>query len=249
MSILSTISKPVKKFNSFTIYGGAGIGKTTLAATFPSPIFIRVEDGLSSLPDNMMPDAFPLVSSFDDCCHQITSLITEEHQYKTLVIDSISKLDRLCTDEITKGNQGPKALATALGGYGAGYQALSSMHGRVRKGCQMLIEKKNMTVVFLAHAELNTVDLPDCEPYQQYGLKMEKKSQSHYIDDVDFVGFLRLETFVKKEENKKFKARSTGERIIQCCSEASSVSKNRMGITEDIIIQYGVNPFINFLGA
>lgn len=247
MSIFNTISKPNKKFRLFTIYGGAGIGKTSLAATFPNPIFIRAEDGLSSIPQEIMPDAFPVVNSSQEVFDQLLALVNEEHQYKTLVIDSISKLDRIFTDEITKGNTSAKALALALGGYGAGYQALASMHGRVRKACQILTEKKDMSIVFLCHADLNTIDLPDSEAYQQFGLKMEKKSQSHYIDDVDFVGFLRLETFVTKDDSKKSKARSTGERIIQCASEASSVSKNRMGIHDDIVVQYGVNPLQQYL--
>lgn len=248
MSLLSTITKPVNKFRLFTVYGGAGIGKTSLAATFPKPIFIRAEDGLSSLPQNVMPDAFPLITSSADLYNQLLTLVNEEHQYKTLVIDSISKLDRIFTDEITKGSDNAKALALAMGGYGAGYQALASMHGRVRKACQILVDKKNMCVVFLSHADLNTIDLPDSDPYQQYGLKMEKKSQPHYIDDVDFVGFMRLETFVMKDDQKKSKAKSTGERIIQCTSAASSVSKNRMGIVDDIFLQYGINPFMQFLG-
>jgi hypothetical protein len=248
MSLLNTISKPVNKYRLFTIYGGAGIGKTSLASTFPAPIFIRAEDGLSSVPANAMPDAFPLLTSSDDIYNQLLTLINEQHDYKTVVIDSISKLDRIFIEEITKGSQNAKALALALGGYGAGYQALSSMHGRVRKACQILVDKKDMNIVFLSHAELNTIDLPDSDAYQQYGLKMEKKSQSHYIDDADFVGFMRLETFVMKDEQKKSKAKSTGERIIQCTSEASSVSKNRMGITDDIFVQHGVNPFMTFLG-
>jgi hypothetical protein len=58
---------------------------------------------------------------------------------------------------------------------------------------------------------------------------------------------MRLETFVMTDENKKSKARSSGERIIQCASAASSVSKNRMGIHDDIAVQYGINPLLQYL--
>lgn len=245
--MLSSITKPHSKHRLFTIYGGAGIGKTSTAATMPSPIFIRCEDGLSSIPDNLMPDAFPLVTSSNDIFGQLLTLINEEHGYKTVVIDSVSKLDRIFIEEITKGSQNAKALALALGGYGAGYQALSAMHQRIRNACQILVDKKDMNIMFLSHADLTTVDLPDSQPFQQYSLKMEKKSQSHYIDDVDFVGFMRLETFVMTDENKKSKARSSGERIIQCASMASSISKNRMGIHDDITVQYGINPLLQYL--
>lgn len=247
MSLLNSITKPVNRYRLFTIYGGAGTGKTSLATTFPNPIFIRAEDGLSSIPSDKMPDAFPILETGSDIFNQLLALIKEDHQYKTVVIDSISKLDRLFTDEITKGDSNAKALATAMGGYGAGYQALGSMHGRVRKACQILSDQKDMNILFLSHAELNTISLPDADQYQQFGLKMEKKSQSHYIDDVDFVGYLRLETFVIKDEQKKAKAKSSGERIIQCTSQASSVSKNRMGLTDDILVTYGVNPLAQFI--
>ena len=71
MSLLNTISKPKNKYRLFTIYGGAGIGKTSLASTFPRPIFIRAEDGLSSVPSNAMPDAFPLLNSSDEAYQQL----------------------------------------------------------------------------------------------------------------------------------------------------------------------------------
>jgi GTPase SAR1 family protein len=80
MSILATAGKPQKRPVAITILGDAGLGKTSLAATFPKPIFIRSEDGLRSVSDDMMPDAFPLIKSVEDLWGQLTALIREEHR-------------------------------------------------------------------------------------------------------------------------------------------------------------------------
>jgi hypothetical protein len=253
--MLNTISKPVDRFKFFTIYGGAGIGKTNLAATFPKPIFIRFEDGMQSIPNENRPDAFPVAHSFNDAATQLLALLNEQHDYKTVVIDSITKAERIFIEEIVKTSSkevgtnatDAKALAKAAGGWGAGYQILSNYHQRIRNGCGMLAEQKNMNIVFIGHAEIEPVDLPDMVKYQRYGLKMNKQSLAHYVDDVDLVGFLRLETFVMTDDNKKAKARSSGERILQCTSAASSISKNRMGIADDLAVQFGINPLSQFL--
>ena len=244
----------MSKFKLFTIYGGAGIGKTNLAATFPKPIFIRFEDGMQSIPSTSRPDAFPVAHSFSDATSQLMALLNEEHDYKTLVIDSITKAERIFIEEIVRGSSKSstnefdnKALAKAGGGYGAGYQILSNYHQRLRNACGMLAERKNMNVVFIAHAEIETIDLPDAPAHNRFGLKMNKQSMAHYVDDVDLVGFLRLETFVMTDDNKKAKARTSGERILQCTTAASSISKNRMGIVDDITVQFGINPLVNYI--
>ena len=242
------------KFKLFTIYGGAGVGKTSLAATFPKPIVMRFEDGLQSVPMQQRPDAFPIVQSFSDATSQLMALINEQHDYKTLVIDSVTKAERLFIEEIVKGSSKTgtnafdnKALAKAGGGYGAGYQILANYHQRIRNACQILVDSKNMNIVFIGHSDIETIDLPDSQSFQRFTVKMNKQGMAHYIDDVDFVGFLRLETFVLGDDDKKAKARSSGDRIIQCASAASSISKNRMGIHDDITVQYGVNPLSQFL--
>jgi len=50
MSVLSGISKPQDRPVIVTLCGDSGMGKTTLAATFPNPIVIRAEDGLQAIP-------------------------------------------------------------------------------------------------------------------------------------------------------------------------------------------------------
>jgi hypothetical protein len=247
MSILSSIAKPQDRPILCTITGDAGLGKTSFAATFPKPIFIRAEDGLQAIPKSNRPDAFPVVSTIDDLWEQLTSLIKEEHDYKTLVIDSITQLDNLFTNYIVDTDpKKPKTIAQALGGYGAGFQALSSLHGRVRKAAGILNETKGMNIVFIAHSETETIELPDADPYTRYNIRMQKKSVSHFVDNVDMVGYLKLETHTIGDGDRK-KAISDGTRLLVTYATAANISKNRYGITEDLIVTAGQNPLINLI--
>jgi hypothetical protein len=247
MSILSSIAKPQDRPILCTITGDAGLGKTSLAATFPSPIFIRAEDGLQAVPKALRPDAFPVIATIDSLWEQLTSLIKEDHQYKTLVIDSITQLDTLFMNWIVDTDpKKPRTIAQALGGYGAGFQALSSLHGRVRKAAGILNEVKGMNIVFVAHADTETIELPDQDPYTRYNIRMQKKSVSHYVDNVDLCGFLKLETFTQGDGDRK-KAISDGTRLLVTYATAANISKNRYGITEDLIVTAGQNPLINLI--
>jgi hypothetical protein len=249
MSILSTVTKPQDRPIIGTITGDAGTGKTTLAATFPKPIFIRIEDGLQSIPADQRPDAFPVVSQVDDLWHQLKALITDEHDYKTLVLDSITQLETLFAEHVIESDpKSPKSLAQANGGYGAGYLAVSALHGRVRKAAKMLNEKRGMNVVFIAHSDVTTIELPDADPYSRYELRLHKKCVPHYVDNVDLVAYLKLETFTTGDGDRK-KAISSGNRIAVCYTGAAQVSKNRYGITEDLPVAQGENPFIPFISS
>jgi hypothetical protein len=251
-------SKPAARPPQITIAGDAGMGKTTIAASFPRPVFIRAEDGLTSV-ESFDVTALPTLSKGDDIWQQLKALLIEEHDFRTLVIDSVSALDKLFVEDLieddfkarrdTEGSHAKRrTINTVYGGYGAGFNALAGKHERVRRACDMISGKRRMNVVFLSHAEIEQIDLPDQEPYMRYTLRMSKKSISTYIDGVDLVGFLRLQTMVRQNEDKGAlrpkagKAKSTGSRHLICHAAPSNISKNRYGITEPLPVEYGVNP-------
>lgn len=244
-TMLELIETPEDGPGFVTIFGDAGNGKTSLAATFPDPIFIRAEDGLKAIPAKNRPKAFPLLRSAQDLWDQMTALIKEEHSFKTLVIDSVSKLDVLFTEEIMRVD-GKNNLAQCAGGFGAGFQVLFGMHQRLRKACQVLQEKKGMNIVFLAHADVDKIEPPDMAGYSKYVMKITSNSKVNcadpYVNDVDLVGFIRLQTFAKGSDGEVKKAVSTGARELICFATASNVSKNRFGITDPIPVELGVNP-------
>jgi hypothetical protein len=139
----------------------------------------------------------------------------------------------------------PKSINQAMGGYGAGLQAVGVMHGRVRKAAGILVSK-GINVIFIAHADTVTIELPDSDPYTKYDLRLGKKSVSPYTDEVDLIAFIKLETFTKGSGERK-KAISDGTRIAVCYATAANISKNRFGIEEDIVVKKGENPFVNFI--
>lgn len=248
MSLLSTIEKPKDRMPIITILGEAGTGKTNLAATMPKPIFIRIEDGLQSIPVANRPDTFPVVESVESLFSQINALVREEHDYKTVVFDSVTKLDRMFEKCIIDNDpKQPKSINQAMGGYGAGLSAVANLHGRIRKAAGMLNDK-GMCVIFIAHADTETIELPDSDPYMRYSLRLGKRSLAHYVDDVDAVALVKLETFYTGDGDRK-KAISTGDRVICMNATSSSVTKNRYGVTEDIKFELGVNPFTNIIPA
>jgi len=218
MGLLETVSRPQDRAVIVTICGDSGMGKTSLAAAFPKPIFIRAEDGLQAIPLESRPDSFPPLQQAkardaeQALWDQLIALLREDHDYQSVVIDSVTALERLFVQSVLEQDGKAKSLNQALGGYGAGVAAVASMHYRVRKAAGLLNERKGMHVVFVAHADVETMKLPDSDDYMRYSLRLPPKSLPPYVDDVDVVGFVRLETFTRGEDGERKKAVSTGAR-------------------------------------
>lgn len=230
-----------------TIVGEGGIGKTTLASLFPNPVILRTEDGTLSLSDREDVALLPVAKTVEECFNYIEALATQEHDFKTLVIDSITQLNTLIEKEILESDPKAKSLNQAMGGYGAGYSAASEVHRKFREWCGMLSDDKNMNIVFIAHTDTETIEMPDQDPYTRYTIRMHKKSVQHYSDNVDVIAYLKLKTFTKKGSGEKMKAISDGTRVLTCYPIANHISKNRLGISEDLTIANGDNPFLKYL--
>ncbi len=251
---LKTLSKPRGDRPIIaSLFGEGGMGKTTLAAMFPKPVFIRTEDGTASIAGHDDALLFDVAKSTQAVFDQIEALATQEHDRKTLVIDSVSQFEKLAVKEIIDSEPNPKckSMPAALGGYGKAYGALDKAHQDLREAAGYLAEECGMNVVFLMHATVEELELPDADKYSRYTVSLHKNRQfdcaHHYTNNVDLVAFIRLKTNLRGAGDGKKRAISDGEREIIAFPVASNISKNRFGITAPINFTFdGGNPFSQF---
>jgi hypothetical protein len=240
MSILDNIITTEAGAPRITIFGKPGIGKSTLAAQFPDPLFILCEDNeLSGI------KAFPVAHSFNEVWKTVKGLLAEEHlSYKTIVIDSISKLDHLIVEYILenepigKNGQKPNTLNAACGGYGAGVLKAASLHAAF-KGLMDKFKERGICVVYVGHVGVVKHKAPDQEDYDQYSITMNHdKSRAVYIDDTDCVFFCKLKSFVVESDSGRNMVRSTNERIVITGVSDGHVSKNRFNMPAELKMEF-----------
>lgn len=244
MSILKHVTKPRREPIVATIVGTAGSGKTSLATTFPNPLVVRTQGEAipRDIPRDQMPDVLPeeLVAA-DNLWTVLKALREDDHEYKTLVIDSCTGLEQLFVADVLAQDPKARGINQALGGYGAGPAAVMACHMRVRRMVEALRKERGMHTLFLAHADIARIDPPDSDGYSQYSLRLPGKSMAPYVDNVDLVGFIKQAVIVRGDEGQK-KAITTGDRVLVTYMTPATVAKNRFGITDDIDVKKGENP-------
>lgn len=230
------LQRPITRPPLITITGESGVGKTTLAALFPSPVMILTEDGTEAIPEASRPYAFPLVKTSAECLQHIEVLRHDKHRFETLIIDSVTQLGAMIDGEIVAADRNkPRSINQALGGYGNGPAAAAAVHKDIVLKCRDLSRTRNMAIIFVGHSVLETFEPPDADPYTRYTLRLDKRSTQPYIDLVDAVVFVRVKTrYVTKEDSKKVRASTTSERVLIMYPTGAHVAKNRYGVEQPV---------------
>lgn len=226
--MLELIRNRTRRPRRTVIYGVHGVGKTTWAARWPSPVFVMTEDGAGDV-DCIRT---PLCTSYA-MVREYVKQLSEAEEFKTIVIDSADWLERLIWDAVCM--EDGKQDITAFG-YGKGYERageelasflrlLSSAHD------------KGKHVILIAHAVIKRFENPEGDAYDRYQPKLHQKAGDILQEWADEVLFASFESMIKRAKGKtgddKAVAIGSDKRWLYCNHRPARAAKNRLGITEE----------------
>ena len=217
------LKKPVRA----VIYGVEGVGKSTFGACAPAPVFIGAEDGTSQLD----VARFPQPDSWNDVLAAIGELYDQNHEFKTVVLDSADWAQRLCFQTVAK-EAGHDSIEGF--GYGKGYQMAAERYLQMLRGLDALCQK-GMNVIVVAHAQISTFQDPAGDSYDHYTISCDKRISpmlKEWAECVLFADFDKSTKQVGDGFNKRTIAKSYGERIMFTEHRASHDAKNRFNLPE-----------------
>lgn len=225
---LSSISKTKRaRAPKVLIYGASKVGKTTFAAMAPNSIGILTEDGSHAIESN----AFPIATSMNDVYEAITVLLQEDHEYKSVYVDSLDWMEplihaKVCADNNWKNIETP--------GYGRGYIAAADEWRVFLNGLDALRNTKNMAVILVCHNKIRKIEDPLTEGYDSHVLKLHDRAAAMVTEWVDCIGYAGYRVFTTKTDagfgNKETKATTTGERILHVEPHPAHCGGNRFGL-------------------
>jgi hypothetical protein len=226
------------------IYGPHGIGKNTFASSAPDPVLINIEDGQ---PDGLDVPSFPRATSFADLMEAITVLYNEEHNYRTLIIDSLDWAERQFHQEAIRrhneANPNKQVQTIEDFGYGKGYILALDPLLEVLEGTNALRNDKGMAIIFTAHAEVKRFDSPEVEPFDRYQIKLHKQAGALVQEHVDMVLFANFKTSTTKTDvgGKKTVTRGVGggQRVIYTEERPAFLAKNRHRLPPELPLDWG----------
>ncbi len=219
------------------VYGQEGVGKSTLGASAPDAIFVQTEDGLGEIDCRK----FPLAQTFGDVIAALTALRDEDHNFRTVVIDSLDWLERLIFDEVCK-EFGVRSIEKADGGFGKGYVDALVHWRKVLSLLDDLRNKRGMMVILLAHAKVERFEDPENTAYDRYAPRLHKHAASLIAEWVDAVMFATKRMRVSKDGDTRSIASPIGadggERVLRTNGSPACIAKNRFSLPNEIPLSW-----------
>ena len=223
------INAPLK----VVLYGPEGIGKSTFASRFPSPVFIDTEGGTKRLDVRRMPAPTCWAMLMDE----VASVSRNDIDCRTLVIDTADWAEQLCIRQVCD-----KAGVSGIEdfGYGKGYTYLKEAFAQLLDALEEVI-RSGRNVVMTAHAQLSKFEQPDeMGQYDRWTMKTSKQVAQMLREWCDMLLFANYKTIVVRDgDGKNAKSKATGgKRVMYTTHHPCWDAKNRAGLPDELSFDY-----------
>lgn len=178
----------------------SGGKRSEIGRNAPVVLPIKGEEGVDELPVPVFltgPEQDQPFGSFDELLEGLGVLWADEHDHKTVVIDSVSTLEPLIWEEVCR--RGGKSDITDFG-YGDGYTLAASLWRELLDGLDALRAKRNMATVLIGHVKVKRFNDPCGDAYDRYESDLHDKAASLLTKWVDVTLFANTKVAVKKED-------------------------------------------------
>jgi hypothetical protein len=199
------------------IYGDNGVGKTTFAASAKSPIIADLEGNCNHIEADKQR-----ITSLSEFEEFLGALLQQNHEYKTLVIDSLDSLEILISEKISR-NYTSQELD-----YGKSANIWKQYIKELIEKIDYLSSKKSMNIVFTAHWKVKAANNPMTEQYDRYDLRVGEHMRTGFCNWVQCI-FLALKEVVFEEKNAGFgkkRAKNIERRVLYTRGDPTYYGKN-----------------------
>ncbi|MBP3720269.1 MAG: ATP-binding protein [Clostridia bacterium] len=228
--MLNITSGRVARPQKLVLYGVEGIGKTSLAAQTPEPLFIDTEGGTAHLDVRRLQKP----ETWEELLALIKEVAATPDVCRTLVIDTADWAEQMAIDHICLKYKQPGLESF---GYGKGYTYLAEEFSRFLAACDDVI-RSGKNVVITAHARQRRVELPDeTGGFDVWGLKLSKQCAPLLKEWPDALLFINYKTYVVATDSNTHKAQG-GKRVIYTSHSPVWDAKNRHGLPEELDLNY-----------
>ena len=213
-------AKPVRA----VIYGPEGIGKTTLAAGWPAPLFVDLEGGTARMDvARVTPLSFSAVQQI------VAELANGGSGYQTVAFDTADWLEKQLQAALVAEHNW-RSIETP--GFGKGYAMLAEDFRKFLDAVAGMQDATGLHVVFCAHAWLRKQELPDeAGAFDRWEMKLSKHVGPALKEWADLILFCNYQTLVVQTDTGKAKAQGQ-ERVMYATHHACWDAKNRFGLAD-----------------
>ncbi len=211
------------------IYGAEGVGKSSLAASFPNPLFLDTEGGTSRLNVRRIR-----IQDWEGLIATVKEVLANPEVCQTLVLDTADWAESYCIDYICAKY---RQASIESFGYGKGYTYVQEEFGELLKLLSKLTEV-GINPVIIAHGKPRKFELPDEQgAFDRYETKLTRQVAPLIKEWCDMLLFCNYKTFVVTTENKSKKAQG-GKRVMYTTHNPCWDAKNRFNLPDELDLDF-----------